>query len=53
VEEAIQQYLRLDRRRREIVPSGDEHAPFSNRTPTTARLISTRLVQKIVKLWAD
>jgi integrase/recombinase XerD len=58
VKETIDSYLRLDRRRREIAHSGGEHAyifqPHTNyRTLDFDKALSTRMVQKIVKRWAD
>ena len=58
VKEAIDQYLRLDRRRREIAHSGGEDAPLfqphtNYRTLDFDKPLSTRMVQKIVKRWAD
>ena len=58
VKEAIDHYLRLDRNRREIAHSGGEHAyvsqPHTNyRTLDFDRALSARMVQKIVKKWAD
>jgi integrase/recombinase XerD len=58
VKEAIDDYLRLDRKRREITHSGGEHAhlfqPHTNyRTLEFAKPLSTRMAQKIVKRWAD
>ncbi len=58
VKEAIDHYLKLDRKRREIVHSGGEHAPFfqphaNYRTLEFDKALSTRMVQKIVKRWAD
>jgi len=58
VKEAIDGYLRLDRRRREIAHSGGEHAylfqPHTNyRTLDFDKALSTRMAQKIVKKWAD
>ena len=58
VKEAIDHYLRLDRKRREITHSGGEHAflfqPHTNyRTLDFDKPLSTRMVQKIVKRWAD
>jgi integrase/recombinase XerD len=58
VKEAIDTYLRFDRRRREIAHSGGEHAylfqPHTNyRTLDFDKALSTRMVQKIVKKWAD
>jgi integrase/recombinase XerD len=58
VKEAIDNYLKLDRKRREIAHSDGEHAylfqPHTNyRTLDFAKAISTRMAQKIVKKWAD
>jgi integrase/recombinase XerD len=58
VKEAIDHYLRLDRKRREIVHSdgSDAHLfqPHTNyRTLDFDKSLSTRMVQKIVKRWAD
>jgi integrase/recombinase XerD len=58
VKEAIDGYQQLDRRRREIAHSGSEHAylfqPHTNyRTLEFDKPLSTRMVQKIVKKWAD
>jgi integrase/recombinase XerD len=58
VKEAIDQYLRLDRKRREVMHSGGEHAylfqPHTNyRTLEFSKPLSTRMAQKIVKKWAD
>ncbi len=58
VKEAVDSYLKLDRKRREIVHSGGEDAylfqPRTNyRTLDFDRALSTRMVQKIVKRWAD
>ena len=58
VKEAIDLYLKLDRRRREIAHSGGEQAPLfqphtNYRTLDFDRALSTRMVQKIVKRWAD
>jgi site-specific recombinase XerD len=58
VKEAIDHHLRLDRKRREITHSGGEHAylfqPHTNyRTLEFDKPLSTRMVQKIVKKWAD
>ncbi|MET0625638.1 MAG: hypothetical protein ABW250_22075 [Pyrinomonadaceae bacterium] len=58
VKEAIDNYLRLDRRRREIVHSGGEHAPLfqphtNYRTLDFDKPLSTRMLQKIVRKWAD
>jgi integrase/recombinase XerD len=58
VKETIDNYLRLDRKRREVVHSDGEHAylfqPHTNyRTLDFDKPLSTRMVQKIVKKWAD
>ena len=58
VKESIDSYLRLDRKRRDIAHSGGEHAylfqPHTNyRTLDFDKPLSTRMVQKIVKKWAD
>ena len=58
VKEAIDNYLRLDRKRREIAHSSGEHSylfqPHTNyRTLDFDKALSTRMVQKIVKRWAD
>jgi integrase/recombinase XerD len=58
IKEAIDQYLRLDCKRREIVHSGGDDAflfqPRTNYwTLDFDRPLSTRMVQKIVKRWAD
>jgi integrase/recombinase XerD len=58
VKEAIDHYLRLDRKRREIAHSDGDDAylfqPHTNyRTLTFDKPLSTRMVQKIVKRWAD
>ena len=58
VKEAIDHYLKLDRRRREISHSGGEDAPLfqplvNYRTLTFDKPLSTRMAQKIVKRWAD
>jgi integrase/recombinase XerD len=58
VKEAIDNYLKLDLKRREITHSGGEHAylfqPHTNyRTLEFDKPLSTRMVQKIVKKWAD
>lgn len=58
VKEAVDNYLRLDRKRREITHSGVEHAPLfqphtNYRTLDFDKPLSTRMVQKIVKKWAD
>ena len=58
VKEAIDNYLRLDRKRREVSHSGGEHAylfqPHTNyRTLEFGKALSTRMAQRIVKRWAD
>jgi site-specific recombinase XerD len=58
VKEAIDNYQRLDRKRREVSHSDGEHAhlfqPHTNyRTLEFDKALSTRMVQKIVKRWAD
>jgi integrase/recombinase XerD len=58
VKEAIDHYLRLDRRRREVVHSGGEDAylfqPHTNyRTLEFSKALSARMAQKIVKRWAE
>jgi integrase/recombinase XerD len=58
VKEAVDHYLRLDRKRREIAHSGGEDAylfqPHSNyRTLDFDKALSTRMAQKIVKRWAE
>jgi integrase len=58
VKEAIDLYLRLDRKRREIAHSDGEHAylfqPHTNyRTLEFDKPLSTRMAQKIVKRCAD
>jgi site-specific recombinase XerD len=58
VKEAIDNYLKLDRKRREIAHSDGEHSyliqPHTNyRTLDFAKALSTRMAQKIVKKWAD
>ena len=58
VKEAVDHYLRLDRKRRDIVHSGGEDAylfqPHTNyRTLDFDKPLSTRMAQKIVKRWAD
>lgn len=58
VKEVIDHYLCLDRKRREIAHSGGEDAylfqPHTNyRTLSFDKPLSTRMVQKIVKRWAD
>jgi integrase/recombinase XerD len=58
VKEAVDHYLKLDRKRREIAHSGGEDAylfqPHTNyRTLEFDKALSTRMAQKIVKRWAD
>jgi integrase/recombinase XerD len=58
VKEAIDEYLRLDRRRRDISQSGGDEAylfqPHVNyRTLEFSKPLSARMVQKIVARWAD
>jgi integrase len=58
VKEAVDHYIRLDGKRREVVHSGgaDAHLfqPVTNyRTLEFSKALSTRMVQKIVKRWAD
>ena len=58
VKEAVDDYLRLDRRRREISHSGGDEAylfqPHVNyRTLEFSKPLSSRMVQKIVARWAD
>ena len=58
VKEAVDSYQRLDRGRREVAHSGGEHAylfqPHTNyRTLDFDKALSPRMVQKIVKKWAD
>jgi integrase/recombinase XerD len=58
VKEAIDNYLRLDMRRREVVHSGGDQAPLfqphtNYRTLDFDKALSTRMVQNIVKRWAD
>jgi integrase/recombinase XerD len=58
VKEAVDNYLKLDRRRREIAHSDGEHAPLfqphtNYRTLDFNKALSARMVQKIVKRWAD
>jgi integrase/recombinase XerD len=58
VKEVVDHYLRLDRKRRDISHSGGDEAhlfqPLVNyRTLTFDKPLSTRMVQKIVKRWAD
>ena len=58
VKEATDTYLRLDRKRREIVHSdGSDYPLFQThinyRTLYFDKSLSTRMIQKIVKRWAD
>ena len=58
VKEAIDDYLKLDRKRREVQHSGGEGAylfqPHTNyRTLDFDKPLSTRMAQKIVHRWAD
>jgi integrase/recombinase XerD len=58
VKEAIDNYLRLDRKRREVMHSGGDRTalfqPHTNyRTLDFDKPLSTRMVQKIVKKWAE
>ena len=58
VKEAVDGYLRLGRKRREIAHSGGEHAHLfqqhtNYRTREFDKPLSTRMVQKVVKKWAD
>lgn len=58
VKEAIDHYLKLDRQRRETVRSDGGDAPLfqpgvNYRTLDFDKPLSTRMVQKIVKKWAD
>jgi integrase len=58
VKEAIDHYLKLDSKRREVTHSGGENAylfqPHTNyRTLDFDKALSTRMAQKIVKRWAD
>jgi integrase/recombinase XerD len=58
VKEAIDHYLKLDRKRRDISHSHGEDAPLfqpivNYRTLNFDKSLSTRMVQKIVKRWAD
>ena len=58
VKEAIDAYVRLDRKRREIAHSDGADAPLfqpmtNYRTLDFDKALSTRMVQKIVKKWAD
>jgi site-specific recombinase XerD len=58
VKEAVDHYLKLDRKRREISHSHGEDCPLfqphvNYRTLTFDKPLSTRMVQKIVKRWAD
>jgi integrase len=56
--EAVDHYLRLNRQRRDVTSSSGEHAPLfqphtNYRTLDFDKPLSTRMVQKIVKKWAD
>jgi integrase len=58
VKEAVDHYLRSDRKRRQVVHSDGEDAPLfqprtNYRTLDFDKALSTRMVQKIVKRWAD
>ena len=58
VKDAVDHYLRLDRKRRETVHSSGDEAPLfqphtNYRTLDFDKPLSTRMVQKIVKRWAD
>jgi integrase/recombinase XerD len=58
VKEAVDHYLKLDRKRREVTHSDGDNAhlfqPHTNyRTLDFDKALSTRMVQKIVKRWAD
>lgn len=58
VKGAVDHYLKLDRKRREIIRSGGEHAylfqPHTNyRMLEFDKALSTRMAQKIVRRWAD
>jgi integrase len=58
VKEAVDHYLRLDRKRREVAHSGGEDAPLfqphtNYRTLDFDKPLSTRMAQRIVKRWAD
>jgi site-specific recombinase XerD len=58
VKEAVDHYLKLDRKRREISHSHGEDAPLfqphvNYRTLDFDKPLSTRMAQKIVKRWAD
>jgi integrase/recombinase XerD len=58
VKEAIDNYLKLDRRRREVAHSDGGDAPLfqpgvNYRTLDFDKSLSTRMVQKLVKKWAD
>jgi len=58
IKEAIDHYLKLDRQRRELAHSGTEHAPpfqlrTNYRTLEFDRVLTPRMVQKIVKKWAN
>jgi integrase len=58
VKEAVDHYLSLDKKRRQISHSHGEDAPLfqplvNYRTLTFDKPLSTRMAQKIVKRWAD
>src|SRR5919205_307988 len=58
VKEAVDHYLRLDRKRREIAHLDGDQAPLfqphmNYRMLDFDKALSTRMVQKIVKKWAD
>jgi integrase/recombinase XerD len=58
VKEAVDNYLRLDRKRREVMHSTGSDAPLfqpvvNYRTLDFDKPLSTRMAQKIVKRWAD
>ena len=58
VKEAIDHYLKLDRKRREIAHSDGGDAPLfqpgvNYRTLDFDKPLSTRMAQKVVKKWAD
>ena len=58
MKEAIDEYLKMDRKRREISHSGGDDAylfqPHVNcRTLEFSKPLSSRMVQKIVARWAD
>jgi integrase/recombinase XerD len=58
VKEAVDHYLKLDRKRRDLAHSDGEGAPLfqplvNYRTLTFDKALSTRMAQKIVKRWAD